>query len=171
MKKINKWLVISLVIPILSLFLLTVYKHVKITFGKTIIIPIRGYDPRDLLSGHYLIYRLDYNIENYDYNEHKEKEEYFLCVDQKENNTVKSKIVYSLKNNDDDCDVVIKGSFKYGRFKAGIERFYIPEEHSLKLDSIIRKGKGKLVIKVDNKGNAAIKDLLINEKPWKEYLD
>ncbi len=170
MKKLNKWLIIALIIPLLSLIILTIYKQTKISFGKTIIIPITGYDPRDLLSGHYLIYRLNYNIENHEYNEYEDKETIYLCVKQLEKNSVKSKVVHSLADNQD-CDTIIKGYFKRKKFIAGIERFYIPEEHSKILDTIIRKGQGKLVIKVDNKGNAAIKDLLINDRPWKDYIE
>ena len=34
--------------------------------GSEIILPISGFDPRDILSGHYLVYRIDYGIQNKD---------------------------------------------------------------------------------------------------------
>ena len=57
----NKKLTAALMFPILCLLLLTAYKAVKIASGTEVTIPVIGNDPRDLLSGHYLIFRPDFN--------------------------------------------------------------------------------------------------------------
>lgn len=55
-------LIIALIFPIFALAALTTYKKYVLSFGKEIVLPISGYDPRDLLSGHYLIYQIDYGV-------------------------------------------------------------------------------------------------------------
>ena len=94
------------------------------------------------------------------------------CVNQLDNNSVSSRVIapYNIKSSRAECDVIIKGKCDGSRFVAGIERFYIPEEHSMVLDRVIRNSKGKLVVKVDKSGKAVIKDLLINDRPWMEYI-
>jgi uncharacterized membrane-anchored protein len=168
----NRNLLIALIIPILCLFLLSIYKAIKVSIGKEIVIPITGYDPRDLLSGHYLIYRLDLNNENLCKDTEKNNTIIYLCLNQNIDNTVNSAKIpgYKVDQKRSSCDAILKGKCMKNRFLAGVERFYIPEEYSKKLDKVIRDSKGKLVVSIDRNGNAVIKDLWINDKPWREYL-
>lgn len=162
----KQFLLIALVFPILSLGALTIYKQHKVSSGTEVVIPIVGYDPRDLLSGHYLIYqlRLDECQEAY-------LDPAYMCVRSAQGEAFFSQAIPDLEPDDQlQCDTVIQGQCQGKRFEAGIERFYIPEAHSQALDRIIRSGKGKLVVSVDNQGKAVIKDLLINDRPWQEYL-
>lgn len=133
-------------------------------------IPIDGYDPRDILSGHYLIYRLGFNHRehcNYDRNP------VYLCLnpDPSGDELHDREISYLAPFPSEDCKAVLKGRCENGRFLAGIERFYIPEEYAGNLDRVVRSGKGKIVVAIDQRGNAAIKDLLINDEPWKDYIN
>jgi uncharacterized membrane-anchored protein len=64
------------------------------------------------------------------------------------------------------CQIVIKGTCTRTRFEAGIERFYIPEDQAQQLDKDVRSKKGSIVLSVTPDGNAQIKDLLIDGKPW-----
>ena len=170
MKIDNKKFAAALIFPIICLAGLTVFKAVKIALGKEIIIPIVGYDPRDLLSGHYLIFRLDLNDDNFCRGDYENTSDVHMCVNQLDNNKVDSHIINPDDYPTESCDVILKGRCKRGRFTAGIERFYIPEQYSRPLDRIIRQGKGKLVVSVDGHGKASIKDLLINDRSWLEYI-
>lgn len=170
MNKKSKLLITSIVFPILALMLLTAYKHYKVNYGKEIIIPIRGFDPRNLLSGHYLIYQLDLNIANYSDEDHNKKDVY-LGVNQLANYKVRSTILHNYHAGlNSKYDIILKGSFKRNRFTSGIERFYIPEKYSRKLDRVVRNRQGKIIVSVDSKGKAYIKDLLINNKSWREFV-
>lgn len=166
----SKKLVAALLLPIATLMLLAVYKGIKVSIGKTVVIPISGYDPRDVLAGHYLTYQVDYNCPGLCSDEGSPNAEY-ICVRQLQGNQVESQVVSSPDEAiEEGCDAVIRGSCgKWGRFEAGIERFYIPEKKSELLDSIARERKGKIVVRVDGRGNATIRDLLINDRSWKEY--
>ncbi len=152
-------LISALLFPIVALGFLTGYKHYRVTYGQEVTLPIEGYDPRDLLSGHYLIYRVDYGVKD-------------LCQPPKKRSHAVVTGYVCLKpkqfshSKPESCEVVIKGTCRGNQFKAGIERFYIPEDQAEKLDKDVRSKKGSIVISVMTDGKAQIKDLLIDGKPW-----
>ena len=53
----------ALLLPVLLLASVAGWKSWVVAAGNRVILPIQGFDPRDLLSGHYLIYTIDYGIE------------------------------------------------------------------------------------------------------------
>ncbi|PKL39063.1 MAG: hypothetical protein CVV44_09360 [Spirochaetae bacterium HGW-Spirochaetae-1] len=171
MTGLNKKLAAALLIPIVMLALLTLYKAVKIYSGRKVIIPITGFDPRDLLSGHYLTYRLALNTDVCSGHD-RDRGNLFLCLSLDKNGAVIGSYPMEYLDEDwrDRCSAVLKGTCRRGSFMAGIERFYIPENESVLLDRAVRQGKGSLVVSIDNKGNASIKELLIDGKPWREAL-
>lgn len=161
MKRNQKTLLIALLIPFFGLTLLTGYKKYLLTVGKEVILPIEGYDPRDLLSGHYLIYQVKYGLKKTcPKSSSKERRKAYICLD-KENRFFHFKRPSSSR-----CSLFIKGECHHGRFKAGIERFFIPQAQSSKLDKLVRGGKGSLVLSVTAEGHASIKNLLIEGKAW-----
>jgi uncharacterized membrane-anchored protein len=171
-------LIISLIFPIIVLIGLIAYKQAKVMAGMKITLPITGFDPRDLLSGHYLIYRIDYGVkdDDYCYDYKNNGQDAYVCL-QKESDDPEaySSQIFAGNNNDNPdyrpCFAVIKGKCKNGRFTAGIEKFFIPEEYAAPLDSAVRGRKGKIVLSVSKNGSAAIKDLLIDDKSWRDYKE
>jgi uncharacterized membrane-anchored protein len=151
-------LIVALVFPIIALGILTGYKHYKVTVGTEVILPIEGYDPRDLLSGHYLTYRVNYGAKNICEQSKAIKHSVgYVCLQPKHFTYFKPET----------CQLMIKGNCSGSQFKAGIERFYIPENQASKLDKDVRSKKGSIVLSVTPDGHAQIKDLLINGKSWK----
>ena len=57
----KKLLATILFIPFISLLAWTMWLYVQQTTGQEIKVAITGYDPRDLLSGHYIQYTIDWN--------------------------------------------------------------------------------------------------------------
>ncbi len=162
MIKTKKGLLIALVVPIICLVVLTGYKKYILSVGKEVILPITGYDPRDLLSGHFLIYTVNYGVKkickgNFSY---KNKRPGYICLDSK-------KFSYSWPYK---CELVIAGKCRGTRFEAGIERFYIPQENAKELDKLVRNKKASILLSVPINGKAQIKDLLINGTPWKDLI-
>lgn len=154
-------LMIALALPILALALNAWLKSEQRSSGEEIVLPIEGFDPRDLLSGHYLTYRVDYGVEN-GCAEHNV--EASVCL-----RPVRG--IYAEQALPDDCELFIRGRCdERAAFSAGIERFYIPEEYASVLEGKVRDNKGELVLSVDGQGNAAIRDLLIEGRPWKEGI-
>ncbi|MBP5404229.1 MAG: GDYXXLXY domain-containing protein [Elusimicrobiaceae bacterium] len=56
----NKLLALSFAIPFLCLLAWTLHLTWQRSHGLEITVPVTGYDPRDLLSGHYIQYEIDW---------------------------------------------------------------------------------------------------------------
>ncbi len=159
------WTAIALAIPLLGLAGLTLLKHHARNHGQEIVLPIRGFDPRDLLSGHYLLYRIDYGIKTQCANKGKtiEKNAAAICLKPEK----KLHIGASPPPN---CSLFVRGTCKNNRFTSGLERFYIPLEHAKTLEDKVRDRHGELVLSISEDGEAAVKDLLIDGKNWKRFI-
>lgn len=57
----NKFLLFILLIPVICLFVWNCFLWYDKDSGTEIIVQITGYDPRDLLSDHYIRYRIDWD--------------------------------------------------------------------------------------------------------------
>lgn len=61
----NKYFVLgALAVVFIVLFGWTSTVVVKATSAPEVLLPVRGYDPRDLLSGHYISYQIDWDKAN-----------------------------------------------------------------------------------------------------------
>jgi uncharacterized membrane-anchored protein len=174
MKITNKRLLLALVFPMLALMLLTGYKAHKRYSGTELTIPIVGYDPRDLLSGHYLVYRLDWDSSICRQRPSQDVDVY-VCVVEKEGSVDSYQVSSASAKYHEKCTAIVKGHCEHGRFVAGVERYYIPENQAKRLDRIVRgfgenASRAKLVISVDYAGKAVVKDLLIDDVPLKDFL-
>lgn len=154
-------LAIALTLPILALAATAWMKSTQRSSGAEVALPIEGFDPRDLLSGHYLIYQVDYGLEN-------------LCAATDVATAVclqPERLATPADSVPADCKLFIRGYCdSSANFNAGIERFYIPEEHAAVLENKVRDKRGTLVLSVDPQGTAVIRDLLIDGQPWQEAV-
>ena len=160
----NRWtLLLALLLPICVLATNTWLSHQQKTQGDTITLPIQGFDPRDLLSGHYLTYDINYGIsgENGCPTSHIEA---IACLQPERQ-------IFPSDELPDSCTQYIAGTCNDdAQFIAGLERFYVPEQYAKQLETHVQNGEGKLVITIDGNGKAAIRDLLINNRPWKTLV-
>jgi len=154
----KKNLIVALIVPILSLIALTSYKKYILAVGYEIILPISGYDPRDLLSGHYITYRIEYGISEICSNQYESRIAY-VCLEP--NKSVNFSVPLS-------CTKMIEGECNYGQFKAGIEKYFAPEDKAKYLESQIRSKSASIVLSVTRNGRAQVKDLLLDGQPWKD---
>ncbi len=133
--------------------------------GASLTLEVRGYDPRDLLSGHYLQYEVEYGVTvgcgegngpAYVYHP---------------GNPGRARLADNPPAGDSNV-VYIAGSCQNWRFRAGIERFYVPEEAAQRLDAILRGRKmaASIEVSVRRDGTAQVKDFLLNGKPWRLVL-
>ncbi len=162
-------IILSLLFPIVLLGALVAHKQWVLQHGAEIHLPIEGFDPRDLLSGHYLTFRINYGIP--------------VCINNPENNGSSSRLqeypahvclappgfAFGHTANTE-CSLFILGNCQGSNFRAGIERFYIPEEYARPLDTEVRNKKGEIILSVSASGTATIKGLLINGTPWQEAV-
>ncbi len=159
----QRWLLaLALLLPIMALAASVWMKQTQRENGQQITLPISGFDPRDLLSGHYLTYRVDYGVGACSTPNHPAT----VCL----RPTPFLEESASLSTNA--CQLYLRGQCdNTNQFHADIERFYIPEAYASVLDAKVRNNQGSLVISVDNQGNAAVRDLLIDGQPWKQAVE
>jgi uncharacterized membrane-anchored protein len=158
----RKKLIFAIAFPIVLLLGLTLQKHTLRQTGTKRIFPISGYDPRDLLSGHYLIYTIDYGIGNIcDYSSYPNRnKESHICFDT--NSYVAGPVT--------GCKIAIRGECKGGRFVAGLERFYVPQEKALAIEKLVQSKKAGIEVAIGAGGTAQVTELLIEGIPWQEAL-
>jgi uncharacterized membrane-anchored protein len=165
-------LALALAFPIACLAVLTGVKQARVMMGMSFVIPIAGYDPRDLLAGHYLIFRLDLGNDICD--QQRDEDAVLVCgmaEDGVMTSAARSRSeLSSTPGRADDCTFVLRGRCEYGRFLAGVERFYVPEEHARALERAIGSKQGAVVVSIDRSGRAVVKDLLIDGKPWRKAI-
>lgn len=156
-------LIAALALPIIALLLMTQFKRQHLQQGTLMTLAISGFDPRDLLSGHYLRYRIDYGVPlDCPQDEYTEA---WVCL--------KPKAHFYREESDLDtasCTTWVSGYCEAGEFLAGIERFYIPEAYAQSLERQIRDQQGKVVIAINTQGEALVKELLIANQPWRESV-
>lgn len=150
-------LVTGLVIPILALAALVAYKRHILTTGREVVLPIEGYDPRDLLAGHYLTYTVNYGVEGLCQGS-QEPSPAYVCL----STHTSSQMV------PENCSLYIRGRCERGRFLAGVERYYVPQSSALELEQKVRDKKASVVISVTPLGEAQVKDLWIDGRSWRE---
>ncbi len=175
----NHRLAFALAFPVACLAALTAYKQVRVMAGTTVEIPVAGFDPRDLLSGHYLTYRLDLDEAGSGVcatgrGQGESGGEELLCIAAERGRMTSAHRLerdqFAPPAPTPGCEVVLRGRCDHGRFVAGIERFYVPEAHAAALDRAVRARRGAVVVSVDGRGTPAVKDLLIDGKPWREAI-
>lgn len=137
-------IIAALTFPILVLVLWVISLTVKSMALPEVTVRIGGYDPRDLLSGHYIAYTIDW-----------EKTD---CT----------------QFNDNICPEKEFKDYAIKAYWGRQFRFYIPEQYADKLDNMFRYDRGKHVFEVVYKYAPGIKplakELLIDGKPWQEVI-
>lgn len=142
-KKINMLLAAA---PVLFLALLTTALAVMRAGLPEVTVRIAGYDPRDLLSGHYIAYTIDW--ENTD------------CR-QFENEICPKEAFYESG---------------IGGLRGNSHRFYIPERKAAELDRIFRSGENdgrvfEIVYGFAPGFRPLAKKLLINGQDWQKVVN
>lgn len=163
MKNPQLRLVAALLFPIVVLAANTWMYQQQRDAGETFKFPIEGFDPRDMLSGHYLFYKVDYGVPN-SHGCPTSDITATLCLRPE-------KRVYPADERPASCEIYVQGECDANTvFTAGLDRFYIPQEYAAKLEKEIADKKGEIEVSIDKRGNAAIIDLLIDGKAWKEAV-
>ena len=164
----NKKLLMVVMIPFVLLCLLIARAEYHINTGTQWDFKITGYDPRDLLRGHYLRFRIAY-----DWQESRKD-----CVEDRG-------CAYCLTNNVGEqapkvqiidthfakqCD----GFMQYGELQEPLNRFYIPETQAKLAEDLLRQARidntAYLRLSINKAGIARIVDLLIDGRPLGELL-
>ena len=164
-------LAIAILFPILALGVWVGDRMQRISHGAFVRFQVEGYDPRDLLSGHYVRYRVDYGLDKI-CSDHigSVSDDMCLCLQPAgaDGFSRASELRPCQIAGGQGCDSFIRGQCTtFGRFEAGIERYYFSEEYSQYLMSVPPESSIEVSISPD--GNASVVDFLANGKSITEY--
>jgi uncharacterized membrane-anchored protein len=163
----NRRLLVALVLPVIALGAWTA-KHafIKVT-GTRVELPIVGFDPRDLLSGHYMLFRIDYGVTG------KFCEwdgEACMCLTPSDGGLWKgSSSTSSCSIAAKDCQAFIRGTCTGDRFETGIERYYFSEAHVKKLAVV--PPKSSVVLRLGSGGVPVVDEVRVDGAPIEDFLD
>jgi uncharacterized membrane-anchored protein len=160
--------VTALVLPLLALLGWCGWLEWKLISGREVRVAIEGYDPRDLLSGHYIQYSLALNQPEACTNRQKDQD---VCICLDTNPTESSYSIGTWSGTCSDrpsaCTVYLRGRCEGPRFSADVERYYIPESLAPVLSRVPENAS--VVLKLDDDGLAHVKRVLVNQQSIEEY--
>ncbi len=161
----HKRALFAFVFPLVFLMGMAGMNEYYLRTSKTVILPVEGHDPRDLIAGHYLLYKVNYGLKCPAVESQKKSLSVaYICVEPEKKIT--------LFRPPENCSIFIKGHCKSkGEFQANVNRYYIPENQSKKLEKLFMSAKEKqVVLSVTKKGRALVKDILIDGKTARSLL-
>lgn len=152
-----RW-IMAVLLPIAILGSLVARNEWLYRHAEEVVLPISGYDPRDILAGHYLTYQVEYGVPTpCQSNSRRSQGTLYMCLKP-------AKVIRDPRDLEN-CSLYIRGHCQWNRFVAGIERYYVPEAEAENLDKLIRKGQVKLVVRVSPNGHARAARLVVEESP------
>lgn len=163
----NKQLLIAVAIPFILLSLLIARAEYHIRNGEQWNFQLTGYDPRDLLRGHYLQFRLAYDWDT-GTNACRSGQTCCLCLTKTE--------AIAPKVHKTSCEVAKTqcDGFMLSTHQNKLNRFYIAETEARKAEDLLRQARidknAYLTVSINKKGEPKIVDLLIDKQPIKELL-
>ena len=129
----KKLLLVFLILPIVFLLAWNLYLEYELKSEKTVVVRMTGYDPKSLLSGHYLYLRPVWG--------------------------------------ETDCSQFTDAHCPTELFSA-VYRYYLPEFDAQNLDRQLLSAdlKVDMVFILRGRAKPFVKDLLIEDKPWKQWI-
>lgn len=159
---------VSLAIPFVALLAWTGTLTSGANTGLEVRLKIKGYDPRDLLSGHYMRYSLDFSEIN-------------PCIDGNSSNVCvcleKDNFgLYDLPQQfgacagiSKSCVVYIKGSCSNGSFTAGVERYSIAEHFAPVLATL--PPESSVTVSLDRSGTGQVTGMYVQDETLEDYAN
>ncbi len=159
---------IAVLIPLLGLLALIGRAEYAVRHGPTWVIAIEGYDPRDLLHGHYLRYRYAFSFQGEDTCGTPSSLDPACCLcltrTSADGRNPAVRQVWCSEA-DDVCDGVLRVEDVQPQ-----QRYYVPEDRALELEEALRTRGAALELTIGPDGRPAVRDLLLEGRPWREVL-
>lgn len=166
----KKTALIALALPIVALLGWCILLERGLSQGEMVRVRITGYDPRDLLSGHFVRYALPLADLSPCLRPSAERAgDQCICLSA-DSDGVHHVPTWGGNCNDRPqtaCEVFIRGVCVGARFDAGIEQYFIPERLAPVLQTIPENSS--IILSIRRNGRAQIASLLVEEQPIEEY--
>jgi hypothetical protein len=164
----NRLLLVAVVTPILGLLALIGRAELNLQNGREWHLPITGYDPRDLLSGHYLRYQyaLDWQPPDRCGSASDGAIDGGCCVCLSPTDEGRVPRFHNVR-----CDEVAGClSWARGGDLTGEQRFFVPAERAKELEDALRSRSARIRASITSDGVVAVDTLLLDGEPWQEAL-
>jgi uncharacterized membrane-anchored protein len=168
-----RWQQIAVVIPMLGLLVLVARAEVLLRSGTSFRVAIEGYDPRDLLRGHYLQYRFRFDWQGEStcgrvaggFPDGLDPS-CCLCL----SSDVDSSRLARARQVSCDQVSVCDGWLQGGSVNPPL-RYFVPERQASALEDALRGREAALTVTCGPGGQPAIGDLYLDGQPWREVID
>ena len=163
----NKKIIIAVALPFVVLCLLILRAEYHVRSGEQWSFELQGYDPRDLLRGHYLRLNVTYDMDNRK-NACNTAEDCCLCLNKTEARVPKVHEA-SCSVAKTQCD-----GFMLSSHRNSLRRFYVPETEARRAEKILAEARANrtafLNVSINGKGEPAITDLIIGDESLNDLL-
>ncbi len=149
---------LALLLPLAGLGGVWANAHVRAQQGTDWDVPIGGYDPRDLLRGHYVVYRYEWpggSVRNEDLPYAGE-----ACL----TGTAPTITNVTLTEPSQPCENRIRGSYDFGAAEGGLVggRLFVDQEEAQRLEAKLRDPNLKASVRIRVREDGHITPLRIN---------
>lgn len=162
----QRLLLVAVVFPILGLLALIGRAELNLESGAQWELPISGYDPRDLLSGHYLRYQYQFEWSRVPTCGSGDVIDPACCLCLQPRPASREPLVRSVR-----CEA-LDGCLSWlrGGDVAGEQRYFVPAERAAELEQALRDHDASLRVAITDDGTLAVDTLLLDGVPWQDRL-
>jgi len=163
MNKRNK--IIALLIPILIVLGAIGKSEYQLATGEVWKFKISGYDPRDLLRGHYVNYQVEFDWRK-DRGVCLDKNDCCLCLDRKKD------LLNSIKASKMSCSLAVErcDGLMREEYIQELRKYFIPEDKGKALEKAIRGQEAEILVVISDKGRPLVRDLLVGGNTWSKAI-
>ncbi len=153
----------ALILPIIGIALLVVRAEIKVRDGRMYRVALRGYDPRDLIHGHYL--SVQFNLASHGFNRSSMMDgaDGFCLVRDGRDWRISSGLIADFSSQK--CSSVTAMSNLLGP-----KRYLVPEAHALKLEKALETHETTVDLIIQENGDVSMGMLYLNGLPWRDVL-
>lgn len=158
---LNRTLILALAIPILVILGRTVSGVLILQQGVRYTFRVEGYDPRDLIAGHYVRFRVVFPEDLCPSNGLSNQKDRCFCL----TSPGPEPEGYGIdceKLDPQSCKALLKGSCTpAGKFQVPkLDRFYVPEDRADDFDREVRNRGAQIIVAIRRNGDFRTVDLL-----------
>lgn len=139
-------------------------------YGEKVQLRITGYDPRDLLAGHYLRYRVDFgSLLTCSSDTQTEK---CVCLKPDQSTGISQAAwvgACTQRTSQEDCNHWLKVKCRWSQLSTSIDRFYIPETQANLLRTV--PANSTIEVHLNGRGQGIVTNLLVNGEPLVTFLE
>jgi uncharacterized membrane-anchored protein len=159
----NRWIWLALALPLACIVLAVARAELFVQRAQELSLPIQGYDPRDLLQGHYLQFRLAVSTAHGA--EACASGECCLCLMRVQGQLPADTSVSTCREARGACSAALPLSAAERSW-----RFYVPESQARELEQALRaahaEGRAYAVLAIERSGEARVRELRLAGKRY-----